>query len=535
MAVTIYNHALTGFCPVNLTEYGFTLDSNENYSKTFKFGESETIEILATGDTVNLHARITLSATLTVNGQVYAKDENTSRKDIELNNIVLTEPIKIESNGKTCKVWFYTLEKYDILPVTDEQFSNMHLYFPFSPTGETLEAATADFTVYTTNAANWAKGTVIDIHDSAGILGRFYIDTCTKTYAGQYAITASDIIAQLANDTFYGYIGYDERRGTNLYTFTKNVFTVEQVAAAVFGNRAHTVSESCKDSEVYGYIPFGNAKDALQLLCMGNGLNVRTYRTATPIIQSADSFATYTIPAIRVADSVSVSEKDAQTAVSVKMRRYIEFLTDERIYDGYLPLGETLLTIGAKATFPSEKNHKPVDYKFASREVNTYSQYGNVVKTTGVSTIVNTIESTTSEDSQYLMVLHGGVISIRYCDTAYASIGAGAYDDDNAAIPYYKQFGSGSLLQLSDDATTVTVHNAETVANRMIAYHGKSREANITYVMSANEMPGDKLILPLDKTYGNISGRIISLDITPGVTKTFADAVIICDEEDENA
>ena len=47
-------------------------------------------------------------------------------------------------------------------------------------------------------------------------------------------------------------------------------------------------------------------------------------------------------------------------------------------------------------------------------------------------------------------------------------------------------------------------------------------------------MPGDKLILPLDETYGNISGRILSLDITPGVSKNFADVIIICDEGDTN-
>ena len=69
----------------------------------------------------------------------------------------------------------------------------------------------------------------------------------------------------------------------------------------------------------------------------------------------------------------------------------------------------------------------------------------------------------------------------------------------------------------------------------MISHYSKAREASVWYIMSKNERPGDKLILPLDKTYGNISGRVISLDITPGVSKNFADAIIICDEGDTNA
>ena len=546
MAVTIYNYATTGFHSVDMTKYGFKITESGKCLRIFARGES--IEVLAAGDRVNLSITLGLtSAELTINGQIYTGKGNT----ITLDDIVLTEPIKlaatINGNGSFD---VKKLEKYGTPAITDEQFSNMHLYFPFSPTGETLEAATADFTVYTTNAANWAKGTVIDIHDSAGILGRFYIDSCTKTYAGQYAITASDIIAQLVNDTFYGYIGYEtvSQNTSNAYVYNKDFYSVEQLCQDIFGNREYTLSDTCKTLEVSGYIPFGNARDALQYLCIACGLYVRTYRTETPIIQSADTYATHTILENKVADNVSVSEIEAKTAVTIKMSRYYATTYDstgsDNIFNGKLPVGEdTLLTEGYQTYTTGNTSPKP--YILAARhKLRTYERFGTIVKTTGVSTIVHTTVDTgynnSGDGSTYdeetgdsLMSLTGRPIEIGYCDIPLRNYYPAVYKFNPK--PFYKTFGNGVALQFSDNATTVTVHNAETVANRMIAYHGKSREANITYVMSANEMPGDKLILPLDKTYGNISGRIISLDITPGVTKNFADAVIICDEEDENA
>lgn len=550
MAVTIYNHALSGFYPVELTAYGFNISpTTGQYVKLTAVGES--IEVLEAGDTVNLTTSVLIAGTLTVNGQVYTRDDS----PVTLNGIVLTEPVKFSATeGGRGRFVIDTFDKYDTPAVTDEQFADMHLYFPFSPTGETLEAATAEFTVYTSNASAWKKGTVIDIHDNDGILGRFYIDACIKTYAGQYAITASDVINQLANDTFYGYIGYEPLKSTgtgSIYTYgEKNFFSVEQIAADIFGSREYTISDACKTLEVSGYIPFGNARDALQYLCLACGLYVRTYRTETPIIQSADTYAAHTIPETKIFDNVSVSEKEKTTAITIAMRRYAAGPSGDDIFEGMLPLGETLLTVGTRSYTKTGKHCTP--YSLVSRtDVKTFERYGNIVKTTGVVTWVNTTIDTgydsSGEGSTYdeetgdsLMILKGRKIICEYWDFPlknyrdFHDINVNE-EEKRRREPFYKTFGSGLALQLSDDATTVTVYNAEAVANRMIAYHGKSREANITYIMIANEMPGDRLILPLDKTYGNISGRILSLDITPGVTKTFADAVIICDEEDADA
>lgn len=536
MAVKIYNYATTGYYPVDMTVYGFHFNTQNKYLRIFKAEES--VEVLAAGDTVNLSIRFAFNyGELTINGQVYTKEDS----PVELDGIVLTEPIKFAATADGQGAFILdTFDKYDTPAVTDEQFADMHLYFPFSPTGETLEAATAEFTVYTSDSSAWKKGTVIDIHDSDGILGRFYIDTCIKTYAGQYAITASDVINQLANDTFYGYIGYEKvsRNTSNHYIYEKDFYSVEQLCQDIFGSREYTISDACKTFEVPGYIPFGNARDALQYLCFACGLYVRTYRTDTPVIQSADTYATHTIPDTKVADSVSVSEVESQTATTIKMARYYAYTfsgTGANLFEGRLPAGENTLLTDGYQTYTTG-NTAPKPYILAARyNLKTYAQYGTVVKTTGVSTIVNTIKGDTydEETGDSLMMLNGNPIKVEYCDIPVKSDYPAAYEHNQE--PYYKTFGSGLALQVSDDATTITVHNAEAVANRMIAYHGKSREANITYIMSANEMPGDRLILPLDEIYGNISGRILSLDITPGVTKTFADAVIICDEEDADA
>lgn len=532
MAVTIYNHALTGFYPVELTAYGFNISpTTGQYVKLTAVGES--IEVLAAGDTVNLTTSVLIAGTLTVNGQVYTRDDS----PVTLNGVVLTEPVKFSATeGGRGRFVIDTFDKYDTPAVTDEQFADMHLYFPFSPTGETLEAATAEFTVYTSNSSAWKKGTVVDIHDSDGILGRFYIDTCIKTYAGQYAITASDVINQLANDTFYGYIGYqnDMSYGTSSYTkpkLTNDFYTVTQVCADIFGDWAHTVSDAYKTLEVPGYIPYGTAKDALQYLCLGCGLYVRTYRTETPVIQSADTYATHTIPDTKVTDSVSISPvENTKTAVKIRMLQYIVRVQTfvQNTFRGFLLSGKHLFTPGTPDDDTdgeySDGNNQ-ISYMLTAREDATVTApyWVRAFDTfTGAAAIVDMGDISSEADTDFaLMIIKGRPVLTN--------------EERYGRKTEYKIFGSGEALELADNATTVTVVNAEAVANRMIAYHGKSREANITYIMSANEMPGDRLILPLDKTYGNISGRILSLDITPGVTKTFADAVIICDEEDEDA
>lgn len=527
MAVSIYNYAYDTFYPVDLTEYGFSPNAAGNYVYSTRVGGE--YFFFDEGDEINITFKALLYATVTVNGTAYTKDDG----EITLTGITLTAPIQMTATAdKTNGFVIYDFGKRDFQAITDDAFSNLHLYFPFSPTGETLEAATADFTIHTTDADKWAKGTKIDIHDSAGIIGRFYVDTCVKTYAGQYAITASDIIGRLSDITFYGYIGHERYRDG---TYTKVFSKVSDLCADIFAGYDYTVSDNCKDVEVSGYIPFGTSRDALQYVCMGCGVVVRTYRTADPIVQSADMAASHTIPETRVLDSVSVSENDAKTAVTLKPLRYIYNIllaVDRDIFQGYLPPGETLLTEGFRTYATS--NLAVLPYVLSANARVTNSKYGNITRSTGVTATVSvtaTEENPNIDNGNYYIRITGNTIKLYYWDK---STPEAARLENEYAEECTETYGSGEAMELSDNATTVTYHNAETVANRMIAYHSKAREANITYVMGTTEIPGDRLILPLDKTYGNISGRILSLDITPGVSKTFADAVIICDEDGDN-
>lgn len=537
MAVTIYNHALEDYFPVDLSKYGF--NKNVHGNSVWASSQGETLSFFDTGDQISITFKAVGSETkITLNDAEYTVADG----ETTVSEIALIMPITVTTSENAAGgIVVYSCTKKSIPATTDDNFANMHLYFPFSPTGETLEAATADFTVYTDTPSKWDKGTVIDIHDADGILGRFYVDTCIKTYAGQYAVTASDVIKRLSDVSFLGYIGYEnasQRDGG--YTYTKAFLTVQTLCTDIFGDFDFTVTNACKNIEVPGYIPAGNARDALQYMCFGCGLSVRTYRTDKPVIQSADTYATHTIADTRVADSVSVSETDKKKAVSIMPLRYIANMSMATLdmFDGMLPHGTVVLTVGYR-TYTNNKR-EPIAYKLSASDIKVLGQadgskIATIIKTTGVATVLNvtgTENYTPDDNGNYYVTLYGHGIKPYYWSK---STPASAYLTGSYLEPLSEVYGNGEAMELSESATTITYHNAEAVANRMINHYSKSREASVSYIMSKNEMPGDKLILPLDETYGNISGRILSLDITPGVSKNFADAIIICDEGDTNA
>lgn len=536
MAITIYNHALEDYFPVDLSEYGF--NKNVQGNSVWESNQGDTLSFFDTGDQISITFKATgKEATVTINDSEYTIADG----EIAVSEITLITPITVTTVEDTIGgIVVYSCTKKSMPATTDDNFANMHLYFPFSPTGETLEAATADFTVYTDTPSKWDKGTVIDIHDADGILGRFYVDTCIKTYAGQYAVTASDVVNRLSDVSFLGYVGYEgaSQRGGG-YTYTKVFSTVLTLCTDIFGNFDFTVTDACKNIEVPGYIPVGNARDALQYMCFGCGLSVRTYRTDKPVIQSADTYATHTIADTRVADGVSVSETDKKTAVSIMPLRYIANMstTTFDMFDGMLPTGTVVLTVGYRTYKNNEK--EPIAYKLSASDIKVMGQAdgskpATIVKTTGAATVLNvtgTEAQTPDDNGNYYVSLYGHEIKPYYWSK---NTPASAYLTSSYLEPLSEVYGNGEAMELSESATTITYHNAEAVANRMISHYSKSREATVSYIMSKNELPGDKLILPLDKTYGNISGRVISLDITPGVSKNFADAIIICDEGDTN-
>nr|DAQ01514.1 MAG TPA: hypothetical protein [Caudoviricetes sp.] len=536
MAITIYNHALEDYFPVDLSEYGFK--KNIKGYDVWASSQGETLSFLETGDIISITFKAAGSETkITLNDAEYTVADG----EVTVSEIALIMPITVKTSENAAGgIVVYSCTKKSIPATTDDNFANMHLYFPFSPTGETLEAATADFTVYTDTPSKWDKGTVIDIHDADGILGRFYVDTCIKTYAGQYAVTASDVINRLSNISFLGYIGHETAWHTIGYTYTKVFSTVKTLCTDIFGNFDFTVTNACKNIEVPGYIPSGNARDALQYMCFGCGLSVRTYRTDKPVIQSADTYATHTIADTRVADGVSVSETDKKTAVSIMPLRYIANLstTTFDMFEGMLPVGTVVLTVGYRTYRNDEK--EPIAYKLSASDIKVRGQAdgskpATIIKTTGAATVLNvtgTEAQTPDDNGNYSINLYGHEIKPYYWSK---NTPASAYLTSTYLEPLSEVYGNGEAMELSESATTITYHNAEAVANRMISHYSKSREATVSYIMSKNEMPGDKLILPLDKTYGNISGRVLSLDITPGVSKNFADAIIICDEGDTNA
>lgn len=537
MAVTIYNHAFEDYYPADLSEYGF--QKNIKGYDVWASSQGETLSFLETGDQISITFKAAGSETkITLNDAEYTVADG----EVTVSEIALIMPITVTTSENAAGgIVVYSCTKKSIPATTDDNFANMHLYFPFSPTGETLEAATADFTVYTDTPNKWDKGTLIDIHDADGILGRFYVDTCIKTYAGQYAITASDVINRLSNVSFLGYIGYENANFIDHgYTYTKQFSTVASVCPDIFGSFSYAVKDACKKLEVSGYIPAGTARDALQYMCFGCGLSVRTYRTDKPVIQSADTYATHTIADTRVADSVSVSEGDKKTAVSIMPLRYIANLSIATFYmfDGRLPTGTVVLTVGYRTYKNNEK--EPIAYKLSASDIKVSGQAdgskpATIIKTNGAATVLNvtgTENYAPDDNGNYPVSLYGHEIKSYYWSK---NTPASAYLTSSYLEPLSEVYGTGEAMELSESATTITYHNAEAVANRMINHYSKSREATVSYIMSKNEMPGDKLILPLDETYGNISGRILSLDITPGASKNFADAIIICDEGDTNA
>ena len=89
---------------------------------------------------------------------------------------------------------------------------------------------------------------------------------------------------------------------------------------------------------------------------------------------------------------------------------------------------------------------------------------------------------------------------------------------------------TGKSTEIDGGATVITGGNASSVGNRLLAYMNKPNTANFTYVMNGEDIEST-LTLAETGRFGNISGRIVSLDIDMGASKNFANAIILCESE----
>lgn len=515
---------------IDLSEYGFVKDQETG---TYTMSKGKEHEILKAGDYVTFEAswRYTIddiNSYVVINGVRYEGEQ----EKVTFTGF-LKEPIK-------CFTWRKDLviikcAKHDMFE--DDAIADMHLFFSFSPTGETLEAATAEFKLLFDSKDEVFEptvGTDFQIWCNGEIIGTFYVNNVLQETSTCISVSAYDCVGFLETIPFDGYIAY--KKGTSstavsvtstlgklcdkLFTFTSAIFETDEL----------------KEQPVYGYIPSGNCKDALQFLSIGCGITVRTFRTEVPVIQSSDSYAVYDINDDDVfSDSTVSKNEEKKNAVKIRQTDYIGN-KDGIIFSGDLSLyaDESIytLTIGDVGSAVINPDVETVAFSLCAPGLDkTGDEPGlwtsvkgvTILNNTGVTAVVNA----GSTDDAYSG--HVDDYGVTWRNVILRGIKVIDIYEYTEADPWYITYGdeSGECLELSDDATSVTWDNADDVAVRFLRYYGAERIADVTYVMAGSELPGDVLKIRFEEMYGEFIGRITSIDIDVGGDKMIADASLV--------
>lgn len=421
----------------------------------------------------------------------------------------------------------------------DNDLSDIHFFFPFSPTGETLEAATMDFKILNTAGLDITPSCEFFVYDGGGIIGTFYVDKIAEENAGNVVtVSAVDVVGLLGQYTFPGYIAYKHGISDAADEYSRAVQDlVEDIFAQVPESNAYPVVDpDVADKLVYGYIPSCSCKDALQYLCFGCGLFLGTYRVERPVILSADEYSVHDIPDEMVFGASTVTPNDdCKTAVRIRQTDYVGD-TDSVVfcYDLRIRNEDTIysLTIGSVGNDIIESSKQCVPFQLCAPGVEEDGTGDGLYTTTpGVSVISN------NGVTAVINVGHLGDGGQSYKDddgTRYRRVvleGTAVKDlyDRTGTSAQYKLYGEGQTVDVSDDATTVTRDNADEVADRLFLHHSAEKKANISFVVSGSEKPGDFLQLPFDGSYGYTRGRIVSMDIDFIGNQTIADVTLMCD------
>lgn len=509
----------------DLTAYGLTANGDGTY-----FPPTKTEYSIFDG---GVFVKFTATMSDPSESLAYIKINGTTYHDTTVSFTgYITEPIIVyRFNGDLTVTKCQVSDAYG-----DGDVSDVHLYFPFSPTGEALEAATAEFKlIFDTPSAVL----IPDLHrefvmyDKFGIVCKFYVDSVLQETETCLSVSAVDVIGYLDTIDFDGYIAYKKGTGVN---YDKVVCsTVEDICNTIFADSGIIYFirlPDDKNKNVYGYIPKGTKKDALQYMCIGCGLKIETYRRSTPVIKSADEYETYQISDDKILSSSSVSKnEEKKTSIKIRQTDYIGN-TDSTIYSYDLALndtGETIyrLTVGDTGSDVINPGSDCTEFQLCAPGIDASGD------TPGLWTSVKgvTVKSNT------------GVTAVIDAGNANDS-GGGHVDDDGitwrrvilkgvkiedvyektGAEPWYITYGEGELLELSDDATTVTWDTADDVAERFLRYYKAGRTASISFIISEKESPGDCLKMSFDGLYGEFTGRIMSLDIDLIGDQIIADA-----------
>lgn len=393
----------------------------------------------------------------------------------------------------------------------EDSFCDMHLYFPYDPTGATLEAATADFTLLTNTPGDFAVGTEIDIYHNSSILCAFYVTEIFQNADGSYEVSAQDAIGQFGNITCYGYFGVPESYYT-LGEFLKNLITDKPVTILA--------SESATNEPIIGEIQICSLRNALQIIACSNAFTIRTFRTRFPVVEGAEDVSTWDVASNIIMQSTTV-DAIHPSKISGTINTYIRDTNSGKVlFSGFLPPGEHIITTGASGDADAAEEAGGTPYPYCPGAVESGISFRDAYTsatidwTTGVATKI-TIDGTVEEKK--------GIIYNAKDGTRYLLVVL-----------------EGRKYKINK-RTTVTVGNGDTtktVTEDVVGlqqsaldndkkYYSATKKVNLTYVMLGEEKTGDTLNLHLDGVYGEMSGRLTSIDIDVGGDKMIADAGVL--------
>lgn len=416
------------------------------------------------------------------------------------------------------------------LPVTSRQIKSVHLFVPSNLSGLTLEAGTAEVELFADSANAWQSGTQIDIYDNGGnLFGRYFIEDCTQTAPREYSIRAHDLIAELEKREFLGYSKiFVENASSNDTTALPHSTTASAVCSYLFESAdEYELDESLADSTVPGKIPFTNCREALRYLCLAIGACAHTHRTKKVKIVPYTQTVPVSVSSERIMDNLDV-EKNSDYATGVKLttHSYSKVVAGNGsvvdVFAGYLPTGKQVISVDTPAnrydsSYGAESYSEHTNTRVAQAMVGKH----NIIHSTGISVEINVGFYSSSSNP---------AITIDGQTNCFVILWGHKTSHSTSKKNVGNTSKTGKSTEIDGGATVITGGNASSVGNRLLAYMNKPSTANFTYVMNGEDIEST-LTLTETGRFGNISGRIVSLDIDMGASKNFANAIILCESE----
>lgn len=314
---------------------------------------------------------------------------------------------------------------------------------------------------------SYKYGDTVEFYSDNTLVTRQYIDTVKRIAINQWRFNCFSGVGLLESSNHYG----------GMYNGETVAEVVRDIIGGVF---SYTIDSTFGAYEVYGWLPIATRRDNLQALLFAMGGRVAKTSGGAAYIEPISVKTPYTITDANIYDTGTVEDMPPASLVSVTEYSYLNIANDETttLFEGESAAGEIITPKGA-------------------------SVIGNLI------TFSNPIHNLSITGAS---ILESGVNYAVISSGVDVTLTGKKYSVTTRIITRTKKTNSSNSEVKADSCGLVNVLNSESVADRLMAYYGASKEVDIEAV-GATRKTGDAV--ELNDAYGDdVAGYIQSVDLS---------------------